>query len=180
MSADSQLLATIRGDKLSDIVSVLGQSRLSSIACRSRAYVSSFMFPVASATWMKLDGGSKPRLGCSHRANTSHPTTDLDLQIDQRLVVGNNLAVLDCRTNLALQFDALTELLIHFWLEELIVVPAFFLGLIKTHIGLAHHRINCVAVLIDQRVGRFIVKPARRDPNAHTHPKRKSGELNWL
>ena len=81
-----------------------------------------------SATGMNSFGGTTPWPGRSHRINASRPSTRTGHQIDDRLVVQHELALVQSLPDRRLQLGPFAQLYPQQVVEHLDPVPAAFLA----------------------------------------------------
>ena len=122
---------------LTAIFRCAGQARASLSAASITVRVSGPTSPVASATSMKVSASRKPRVGERQRASASNPTSSRDVEVDQRLEEGYELAALDAEADILLELQALGQLALQLLVEPGEAVPAGALGGIERDVALA-------------------------------------------
>ncbi len=95
------------------------------------------MRPVSSASGMKSSGGTMPRTGWIQRIRASTPEMLPLVQLDDRLVVQDELAVLQRALQVGLQLQALQGRVVHRGLEDLVATLALLLGHVHRDVGVA-------------------------------------------
>ena len=100
------------------------------------------MVPVSSAMGMKTSGISMPR--CRVLPSRQHLETDrlAGLEVDERLVIGDDLAGGDGAPDLAPRARPLLQLLVQAAIEEAVAAAALGLGPIHRHVGLAQRGLH--------------------------------------
>jgi len=89
------------------------------------------------------------------------------VEIDQRLIIGNDLAAGDRALDLALELNALLQSFIHGGVEEAVHTPAFRLGAVHRHVGLPHRCLDRASIAPAQAAGIALAIVNRA---ADTHP----------
>ena len=98
------------------------------------------------------------------------------LEVDQRLVVGNDLPCFDGAFDFCLKLDALLQTFVHGAIEEAVLTASFRLRPIHGHVGLAQRGLDIATVTLGHRIIAVGALIACRHADAHANLERQGGE----